>query len=302
MKLLLSYALRAIQIALVAACFYAAYVGVSPIISSVSIAETTIPPAAPPPERNLEFARFQVIASRNLFKSSKTVATEVEIEQDEIKETKLRLKLIATAASNPVDFSIAVIENLDLRQRLVVGIGEEVASGATLSSVEPRRALIDNKGVTEAISMDDEEEVKARNAKNTSRQRKEEQRRTDRERRRPNRTPNARSSRGKRPTDRVRDLKKQLTPSPKPRINALLNSARVLPHLDENGQFSGMKLSKIKPNSPFAGMPDGSVCFEINNSPITSQQALAQAMNSLDDGTACVKCRTPDGSEITRCF
>ena len=71
---------------------------------------------------------------------------------------------------------------------------------------------------------------------------------------------------------------------------------------DEDGNFGGVKLSGIRPEGPFVGMPEETVCFEANGVPLDGAQALPSALVSNADGQLCLRCRQPDGSETTRCL
>ncbi len=299
--MLLSHALRAVQVALAAACLYVGYVGVSPILSAVSVAETTIPPAGETPPRDTDFKRFEVIASRNLFKSQVEEIVDAPV-QEEIQETKLKLRLHGTAASDPHEFSVAIIEDIDRRERITVSVNDTIANGAKVVRIERRRVVIDNRGVQEAISMDDEDakkDIKTRRAKQAKRD-SQRARRIRRER----------PPRQRPVSDRVAELKKQQERLDKQgmpaglnqKLHSVLTGAQLGPYFSEKGEFGGVKLSRIKKGGPFDGMEEGTVCFEINGKPMTGVQSLPQEVSSAKDGAACVKCRTPDGTEITRCL
>ena len=58
-----------------------------------------------------------------------------------------------------------------------------------------------------------------------------------------------------------------------------------------------MKLSGIRPGGPFAGLPENTVCFELNGAKLDGVQALPQALVSSVDGQVCLRCRQPDGVE-----
>lgn len=304
MDLLLSHALRAIQVALAAACLYVGYVGISPIASAVSIARTQLPPSDPAPQRDLSFDRYQVIATRNLFKSKAPPESAVP-EEEEIQETELHLKLLGTAATEPMEYSIAVIEDLDKRERVAVAMNDTVGGGAIVKRIERRRAIIDNHGALEAISMDDEPEL----AKQMTEARSRQAQRTEQSAR--TRPPPTRRQRAA--VDQLRQLREEAQPAEaqppeapaaqeEPSLRSVLQGARMAPHFLSSGEFGGIELQSIKPGGAFDGMEDGTICDEINGEHIKSMQALPQAVATMEKGAACIKCKMPSGAQTTRCF
>jgi hypothetical protein len=87
-----------------------------------------------------------------------------------------------------------------------------------------------------------------------------------------------------------------------PKLQDVLNSAQLSPVYDESGQFGGVKLTNIRPGGAFTGMPENSVCFELNGAKLDGVQRLPQALLSMGDGQTCLKCRQPDGTETLRCL
>ena len=71
---------------------------------------------------------------------------------------------------------------------------------------------------------------------------------------------------------------------------------------DDSGQFDGVKLTNIRPGGAFTGMPENSVCFELNGAKLDGVQRLPQALLAMGNGQTCLKCRQPDGTETTRCL
>ena len=88
----------------------------------------------------------------------------------------------------------------------------------------------------------------------------------------------------------------------RPKLQDVLNSAQLSPVYDESGQFGGVKLTNIRPGGAFTGMPENSVCFELNGAKLDGVQRLPQALLSMGDGQTCLKCRQPDGTETLRCL
>ena len=70
----------------------------------------------------------------------------------------------------------------------------------------------------------------------------------------------------------------------RPKLQDVLNSAQLSPVYDESGQFGGVKLTNIRPGGAFTGMPENSVCFELNGAKLDGVQRLPQALLSMGDG------------------
>jgi len=109
-------------------------------------------------------------------------------------------------------------------------------------------------------------------------------------------------------SERLRQLQER-TPEPaaaRPpavtKLQSALDGAQLAPVYDEDGGFGGVKLSGIRPDGPFVGLPEDTVCFEANGTKLDGAQALPSALVSNADGQLCMRCRTPDGGEITRCL
>src|SRR5207344_2105115 len=75
-------------------------------------------------------------------------------------------------------------------------------------------------------------------------------------------------------SDRLKDLKEQqrLNDMVRPKLQDVLNSAQLAPVYDESGQFGGVKLTNIRPGGAFTGMPENSVCFELNGAKLDGVQ------------------------------
>ena len=152
---MLAAGLRAAQIALVALCVLVAFNGVRSLVSAAPVPDVPALPSFAVENAEPDFERYRVIQTRNLFQSAATedLPPPREIEE-ELEESKLRLRLLGTTASQTPELSVASIEDLVANQRLAVRVGDPVA-GATLVRVERHRVVIDNRGTLEQLSLDD---------------------------------------------------------------------------------------------------------------------------------------------------
>ena len=276
--------MRALQIALAIACLAVAYGAVAPMVGAAAMPRTTVPPIQPPPARDGAFAQYDVIASRNLFKAKVSAAAPVT---EDLKESSLQLKLCGTFAATRPERSVACIEDTGAQKKRAYRVSEEIADGVKLLSVDRRRAVIDNRGSREQLSMEEGPSAGAIV---------------------PGQAPARAAAPIQRPaaklSDRLKDLKEQqrLNDMVRPKLQDVLNSAQLSPVYDESGQFGGVKLTNIRPGGAFTGMPENSVCFELNGNKLDGVQRLPQALLSMGDGQTCLKCRQPDGTETLRCL
>jgi general secretion pathway protein C len=284
--------MRALQIALGVACLAVVYAGLAPVLKASSISATRLPPIEAPPARDTSPERYAVIGARNLFRTREAApATSVE---EDLKESQLQLKLCGTYAAQPIDRSVACIDDQSTQKRRAFRVGQEISPGVKLVAVERRRAVIDNRGAREQLSMEE-----APGAASTAPSPRVQQ------------TPRAAPRNATRLSDRLKELRDR-TPAPeaapantdalRPKLQAALEGAQLAPMYDESGQFGGVKLTNIRSSGPFAGLPENTVCFELNGAKLDGVQALPQALMSGSTGQACLRCRQPDGVETMRCL
>jgi type II secretion system protein C len=278
--------MRALQIALALACLAVVYTAVAPMIGVAAVAATRVPPIEPPPARDTNASAYDVIATRNLFRAKVTAA--IVPTTEDLKESQLQLKLCGTFASSKPEDSVACIEEQSAQKKRAYRVNEMITDGVKLLSVERRRAVIDNRGSREQLSM---EETQAAGAIL------------------PGAVPQVPSAApAPRPaqklSDRLKDLKEQqrLNDMVRPKLQDVLNSAQLSPVYDESGSFGGVKLTNIRPGGAFTGMAENSVCFELNGVKLAGVQQLPQALLSMGNGESCLKCRQPDGTEAIRCI
>jgi type II secretory pathway component PulC len=146
--------MRALQIALGVACLAVVYAGLAPVLKVSSISATRLPPIEAPPARDASPERYAVIGARNLFRTREAAPLGASVEED-LKESQLQLKLCGTYAATPVDRSVACIENQGDQKRRAFRVGQEISAGVRLVAVERRRAVIDNRGAREQLTMEE---------------------------------------------------------------------------------------------------------------------------------------------------
>lgn len=155
---MLATGLRAVQVLLLAACVYFVYAAISPLVRATPIPETHLP-EVPPSDANAPdraFDRFQVIATRNLFKTRDVPQPIAGPIEEELEESKLRVKLMGTLAAEPPELSVATVVDQRKLETLSLRIGDEI-SGAKVERIERRRIVLDNRGKLEQISLEDDD-------------------------------------------------------------------------------------------------------------------------------------------------
>jgi hypothetical protein len=291
----LRYGMRALQIALGIACLAVVYAGLAPALRAGAVATRSVPPIEDPVPTDSSFERLRVIGARNLFRTR--IPEPVEPVDEELKESALRLKLCGTYAAQPVDRSVACIDDQSTQKRRAFRIGGEISPGVRLIQVERRRAVIDNHGAREQLSMEEPTVAGAVVPAQSAVPRGAPAGSTARP------TPS--------PSERLRQLRDRApaaaappatAPAPKNKLQSALNGAQISPVYDEGGVFGGVKLSSIQPAGPFAGLPENTVCFELNGTKLDGAQALPNGLVANADGEVCLRCRQPDGVETTRCL
>jgi hypothetical protein len=290
----LRYGMRALQIALGIACLAVLYTGLAPVLRASAVESADIPSIEVPAAQDKSLERYRVIGTRNLFRSRDTGPVEAVVSED-LKESALRLKLCGTYAAIPADRSVACINDEGTQKRRAFRVGQEVSPGVRLLSVERRRAVLDNRGSREQLTMEEPPATGgvAPAASLT-----------------PRGAPAAAPGRGApRISDRLRQLRERtpqpaMAPPPQAatKLQTALDGAQLAPVYDEQGGFGGVRLSGIRPEGPFVGMPEDTVCFEANGIKLDGAQALPNALVSNGDGQLCLRCRQPDGTETTRCL
>ncbi|MFI5316937.1 MAG: type II secretion system protein N [Myxococcota bacterium] len=277
--------MRALQIALGIACLAVVYSAVVPVVGAAAVPAARVPPIEPPPAHDASSAQYGVIAARNLFRAR---AAEVAAPTEDLKESQLRLKLCGTFAASTPEKSVACIDDQTAQKRRAYRVNEQITDGVKLISVERRRAVIDNRGAREQLTM---EETASAGAILPGAPK-------------PAPVPASAPRPAQKLSDRLSDLKEQqkLNDVVRPKLQDVLNSAQLSPVYDDSGQFGGVKLTNIRPGGAFTGLAENSVCFELNGTKLDGVQRLPQALLSMGSGESCLKCRQPDGTETVRCI
>lgn len=286
--------MRALQIALGIACLAVVYAGLAPVLRASAIEAAEIPPIEVPAAQDSSLDRYRVIGARNLFRSRETgpVATPVD---EELKESALRLKLCGTYAAIPAERSVACIDDQGTQKRRAFRVGQEVSPGVRLVAVERRRAVIDNRGSREQLTMEELPTLGGVAPRASAA---------------PRGAPASAATRATpRISERLRQLRERQAPDTAAtragaatKLQTALDGAQLAPVYDEEGGFGGVRLSGIRPEGPFVGLPEDTVCFEANGVKLDGAQALPNALVSNADGQLCLTCRQPDGSVTTRCL
>ncbi len=292
-RVFLRYGMRALQIALGIACLAVLYTGLAPVLRASAVVASQVPPIQVPAPEDTSLERYRVIGTRNLFRTRTTAPLEA-VEED-LKESALRLKLCGTYAAQPIERSVACIDDQGTQKRRAFRVGQEVSPGVRLIAVERRRAVIDNRGAREQLSM---EETPAAGAVAAAA---------------PPAPRRANPAAPKRPQPRMSERLRQLrerapepaapaVPQAPTKLQSALDGAQLAPVYDEEGAFGGVKLSGIRPDGPFSGLPENTICFEANGTKLDGAQALPSALVSNAGSELCLRCRQPDGTETTRCL
>jgi general secretion pathway protein C len=238
------------------------------------------------------FERYAAISRRDLFqpqpiaKSSQAAAPPPPDPEEELAESKLRIRLIGTAAATDPAFSLAAVEDLGNKERLVVRPNDALA-GARVVRIERRRLVIENKGRLEAVTLDEEDEGKTQPLPSRSGRQRREQKR-----------PGTSSM-----ADRVRDLQRQAAVGPKPprsRVQSVLTQARIVPRYGEDGQLAGLELTAIKPESLLeaAGFENGDRVVSVNGTRVSDPAQGLKSFRGLSDKRGFIVEVERDGSVV----
>ncbi len=287
--MLLRFALRGVQIALVAACAFLLYAGLTPIFTATAVSAVNVPPVeefVPEPHGARD---YEIIGQRNLFAAKQGAAPPplpTQPQQEELEESKLRYRLYGTIAPGPP--AVAALEDLNTGERHFVHAGDLLPNGVKIMRIERKRVVISNKDKLEAISMDDEQ-PKAKPKRSA--------RRRARSRRR-----DVRTSRARRATESASRQLQQVAKQVQPTTELVqLFEQGSWAQVQREGEGIAFQVTDIKPQSALeeAGVPDGAVCYEVNGSPVTGLASLAPGPG----GELCITCEGQgSGAARTYCF
>jgi general secretion pathway protein C len=218
----------------------------------------TINKNTPPKEDTFQRSHYNSIAQRNLFTiENKTAAAEKKINIENLKETKLDLKLWGTVAGDSVK-AYAVIEDLKSRKQNLYRPGDTIED-ATIKMIIREKVVLTVDGKDEILQMQ-----KVQKGGTTRRASGPVGRQPPRP---PGRTQTITLSRSL-IEESIKDLDK------------LSKEIKMQPHM-ENGEFDGLILTGIRPRSLFRrlGLRNGDIITSANGDRIDS---AASAMNLLE--------------------
>ena len=223
----------------------------------------------------------QIILVRNLFNASTLLPAEVteiepEVEEEELAETQLPLRLLGTAAAQNPTLARAAIEDTETRARLVVSVGDRVKDQATVLRIERRRVVLAENDARRVLTLDDDFAAMATALTSRKEQRREQ----------------AVKRRAKRAAKNV----KQPLRNPA----QLLQQARFLPKY-ENGEMAGLQVNSIKAGSLIeeVGLENGDVITTANGILIDSPQASAEVFQEFGEADEIdLEISRADGSTV----
>jgi type II secretion system protein C len=216
----------------------------------------------------------QQITQRNLFHSSKLApqsSTPAAPTDEELKETKLPLKLWGTIAADDPALSWASVEETGKSVIAAVRVGDKIQS-ATIVGIERRRVVLLENGSRRSLSLDDDDAggislASSKRSKPTTRK-----------------TSSRSSRRTSAKTPRKPAGAKKGSPEGNP--SSLYSQARIVPKVDPvSNVVTGLQLSAIQSGSAFeeAGIENGAVITEINGVSVQDIGTSTKIMASLTD-------------------
>lgn len=257
-----------LNLLLVAAGVYLAATGVRTLLLSAPTPAVHLPEPAPAPPTQVSFERYRKVATRSLFRAGPPSAEpEVPAEDQELEESELRYRLIGTAAASAPDLSLAILQDQNTRQTVLVRPGFEL-SEARVVRIERRRVVVENRGRLEEIRFDEDKE----GAAGATRGRPTASREAPAASPRAMVPANRRASSPERSSayaERLKALREQAAasrPQAAARAQSLLTQARIVPRYAEEGQRSGLEINSIRSGSLLeqAGFENGDLVVAIN--------------------------------------
>ncbi len=237
---------------------------------------------APPPARARTWAEREVILTRNLFHSSLDAPPLTADQLDEeLEKSRLPVQLLGTFAATDPDLSRATLVDKEKNETLVVGIGDQIKSVATVQRIERRRVVLTENGAPRELTIGEDEGAQP-TIQRANRQARAPIRRTE----------------GGVAVSREAIQQQMRDPA------SLLQQARVLPKF-EAGQMVGLLVNGIKPGSMFQeiGLKDGDVIKHFNGIAINSPDQSAQIFQELANAPEFnVVVEGADGVETVRNF
>lgn len=269
--------LGVLNLVLVVLCAYAAALIVhdlrrpAPELKAAAATGQALRAPASPPKT---FNAYKPILDRNLFKSALQEVTappaEAEV-PEEVEESPLQAKLIATIATHDQKKSTATIEDLTSREREVYRVDDTLMKEARIVRIERKRVIVLRNGAHEKLSLYEEDEQKDRSVR--------------------------RSRRGpagsiKAPGGLLRGVS---PPSPRgaaatgamnavSQFNARRGEFRVMPNFN-HGRVEGFRIFAVTPGSSWAksGLRNGDIIRSINGRKIEGTNNVAELLSELGE-------------------
>jgi general secretion pathway protein C len=251
-------------------------------------------------------AAYRVIGERNLFRALRGPTTPLISTEEDLEESKLRLRLLGTVAAHPPSASLATLEDLGTRESVHVRIGDKI-SGATVLDIQRRRIVIENNGRREAISIDDEQTspVPATTARRASPPgaRTAASRSAPPRRSAPAATPPPGSLSPTRPLSSPAGPAAS-EPTVQARALSLASQVQFAPAYSPDGSIAGLQIQQVTAGSAMeeAGMTAGMICTEMNGLPISSLGSVSAALQPTPGSQICLTCIGTNGAAVTHCF
>jgi|LGVE01.1.fsa_nt_gb general secretion pathway protein C len=208
---------------------------------------------------------YRVISDRNLFGSIDKAGGKIEINVDELEDTKLGLTLLGTV-SGAGEFDFAVIEEENKKKQGLFREGDAVAA-ATIIRIMRGIVVLRVDGRDEILKMeegDQRSEVGGPTRRTAGRQRSE-----------------------VRGIKNVIKVKKTDIDNAFNNMGEMLARVRIRPYFS-SGKSDGFIISRIKPGSIFQkmGMQNGDIIQGVDNQPIKSPDEMLKLYNGLKSGSA----------------
>ncbi|MFQ5697483.1 MAG: type II secretion system protein N [Myxococcota bacterium] len=146
--------LLALQISLALACGALVWRMAAPLWRAGPPRAIELKVPEPPPRATPALARYEAIVARNLFSSSAIgAAASVPRPVEKVAASRLQVRLLGTAATQPPELGVAALEDSSTRERVSLRVGDRVA-GAIIRRIERGRVVVENAGHLEEIVFD----------------------------------------------------------------------------------------------------------------------------------------------------
>ena len=288
--------MRALQIALGIACLAVVYAGLAPVLRASAVEARDGPADRSPRCDGLEPRALPRDRRAQPVPHARRRAGRGPVDE-ELKESALRLKLCGTYAAQPTERSVACIDDQSTQKRRAFRVGQEVSPGVRLIAVERRRAVIDNRGAREQLTMEESCRAPARSRPPRAGAPRGARRGRDR-RGTPRISERLRQLRERAPEPAEAAPRRRPPPSCRPRSTAR-SSRRSTTRAAASAASACRASSRAARSSACPRTPSASRPTAPSS---TARRRCPSALVSNADGQLCLRCRQPDGAETTRCL